>query len=244
MTRQLRRRLAVIGVAAALGVASPAWGPRVLRTVPAFYVSGVEVTGARFVDADAARGLAAIPPEASVWDDHRAAEDRLRMHPLVEDARVRRSGLHGLRIELREVRPVALAPTPELRPVDGKGDVLPLDPAQHALDLPILQGATVESDRVSDEDSRRALAALERLALLNADFANQVSEVRHIPGDAFELILLAGSHVERLLLPVEGTDIAFLRVEDAVRECASRGHVVAADARFKGRVLVQLEGEA
>ena len=74
MTRQLRRRLAVIGVAAALGVASPVWGPRVLRTVPAFYVSGVEVTGARFVDADAARGLAAIPPEASVWDDHRAAE--------------------------------------------------------------------------------------------------------------------------------------------------------------------------
>ena len=55
MTRQLRRRLVVVGVAAALGAASPAWGPRVLRTVPAFYVSGVEVTGARFVDADAAR---------------------------------------------------------------------------------------------------------------------------------------------------------------------------------------------
>ena len=82
---------------------------------------------------------------------------------------------------------------------------------------------------------------LERLMLLNADFAGQVSEVRHLRGDAFELVLLSGSHAERLVLPVEDTDVAFLRLEDAVRECATRGRVISADARFEGRVVVRLE---
>lgn len=244
MTRQNRRRFVVVAAAAALGATSPLWGPRVLRTVPAFYVSEVEVTGDRFVAPDAARELAAIPPDASVWDDHRAAADRLETHPLVEGARVRRVGLRRLRIELEEVRPVALVPTPVLRAVGGEGDLLPLDPAIHGLDLPILQEARVEADRVSDEDSRRALAALDRLELLNPDFAERVSEVRHLPGDALELVLLEGSRARKLVLPVSDIDVAFLRVEDAVRECTDRGRVVSADARFRGRVVVRLEGGA
>lgn len=241
MTRDSKRRLAIVTAAAVIAATSPLWGPRILRSVPAFYVHAIEVDGARFVGTEEARALAAIAPDASVWDDHRTAEDRLRMHPLVEDVRIRRSGLRRVRIELSEVRPVALVPTPLLRPVDGAGELLPLDPATHALDLPILQGARVDGDRVADESSRRVLAALERLAALDAGFAGRVSEVRHLPGDAFELVLLSGSHAERLLLPVEDADKAFLRIEGAVRECGDRGRVISADARFRDRVVVRLE---
>ncbi len=244
MTRRTRRGLAVVGATAALGIASPLWAPAVLRTVPAFHVSSVEVTGARFITADDALDLAAIPPDASVWDDHEEAETRLESHPLVEEAHIRRKGFNRLTVEVVEVRPVALVAAPVLEPVDGRGRVLPLDPAVHGLDLPILQDAVVEASRVSDEDSRRVLAVLDRLDRLSAGFVQRVSEIRRSTGESIELLLLDGSHAERILLPLEGADVAFLRVEDAIAECAGRGRVVSVDARFRGQVVVQLEEEA
>jgi len=244
MTRQTRRRLAVAGATAALGIGSPLWGPTVLRTVPAFRVSAIEVTGARFVAPDDVRDLAAIPPDASVWDDHAAAAARIESHPLIEEVHIRRKAFNRLTVEVLEVRPVALVATPVLEPVDGWGRVLPLDPAVHGLDLPILQGAVVEANRVADEDSRRVLAVLARLDRLSGGFVQRVSEIRWSAGDSIELTLLEGSHAERIFLPLEGADIAFLRVEDAIAECADRGRVLSVDARFRSQVVVQFEEEA
>jgi cell division septal protein FtsQ len=244
MNREARRRLSLVAAAAAVGVASPLWGPVVLRSIPALRVSRVEFTGTRFVDPAAARALASVPPDASVWDDHSAAESRLRLHPLVEDVRIRRSGLTRLTVDVREIQPVALVATPVLQAVDARGYVLPLDPAQHRLDLPILQDARVESDRVVPEGSRRALAALERLGQLNRDFVERVSEVRHVSGESIELLLLEGSHAGRVLLPTENTELAFLRVESALRECSDRGRIRSVDGRFRDRVFVDLEDGA
>jgi cell division septal protein FtsQ len=220
------------------------WGPAVMRTVPAFRVAGIEVAGARFVPADAARALAAILPDASVWDDHAASEARLETHPLIAEARIHRQGFNRLTIELREVHPVALVSGPVLEPVDGRGAILPLDPSAHALDLPILLQATVEAGRVADEDSRRVLAVLERLDGLSPGFVHQVSEIHRSPGDAIELLLLDGSHVERIVLPIDDAEVAFLRAEDAIGECAKRGRVISVDARFRDRIVVQLEDAA
>ena len=244
MSRQTRRRLAAVGAAAALGIGSPLWGPALMRTVPACHVAGINVTGARYVPVDAARALAGIAPDASAWDDHSDAEARLEAHPLVEEARVRRQGFNKLTIELREVRPVALVSAPALEPVDGKGMVLPLDPSVHALDLPILLQATVEAGRVSDEDSRRVLAVMDRLDLLSPEFVRRVSEIHRSAGDAIELVLLEGSHAETVILPLDDAEVAFLRAEDAIGECAERGRVVSVDARFRDQVVVELEEAA
>ncbi len=244
MNRQTRRRLGVALAAAALGVTGPFWGPRLLRTVPAFRVAEIEVEGERFVAAGEALDMAGIAPDGSVWDDYREAEERLRGHPLIEDAEVRRSGFNRLTLVLVEVKAVALVATPVLSAVDARGEVLPVDPARHRIDLPVLQGADVQSGRVADEASRRVLLALERLGDLNRGFVDRVSEVRRVPGDAIELILLEGSHAGRILLPMDDADLAFLRVEDALRSCEERGRIVSADARFRGQVVVELEGDA
>jgi cell division septal protein FtsQ len=234
----------VLAAATLVGAGSPVWGPAVLRTIPAFDAAGLDVIGARFVGEEEARALAAIPPGTSIWDDHSEAEGRLESHPLIEDARIRRRGFSRLRLELHEVRPVALVSAPALEPVDGRGELLPIDPSQHALDLPILLEATVEDGRVSDEDSRRALAVLDRLDRLSPDFVHQVSEIHRARGDAVELRLLQGSHVERLLLPLDEAELAFLRAEDAIRACSERGRVASVDARFRDQVVVELRGKA
>jgi cell division septal protein FtsQ len=215
-----------------------------MRTVPAFRVAGIDVEGARFVPVDDARSLAAILPEASVWDDHSDAEALLESHPLIEEARIRRQGFNRLTIELREVRPVALVSAPALEPVDAKGTILPLDPAAHALDLPILLQATVQAGRVADEDSRRVLAVVDRLEVLSPDFVHRVSEIHRSAGDSIELTLLDGSHVERVILPLDDAELAFLRAEDAISECADRGRVVSVDARFRDQIVVQVREAA
>ena len=244
MSRTIRRRLLVLGAVTLVGAGSPAWGPAVLRTIPAFNAAGIDVTGARFVGEEKARSLAAIPPGTSIWDDHSDAKARLESHPLIEEARIRRQGFSRLRLELREVKPIALVSAPALEPVDGRGELLPIDPSQHALDLPVLLGASVNGGRVTEENARRSLAVLDRLERLSPDFVHQVSEVHPARGDAVELRLLQGSHVERLLLPLEEAELAFLRAENAIRACAERGQVQTVDARFRDQIVVELRGKA
>ena len=244
MTRQTKRRIAAVGLAAAAGVLSPMWGPALMRTVPAFTVSAIEVEGSRFVAPEDVRVLADIPAGASVWDDHSQAEMRLQGHPLVEEVRIRRAGFDRLAIHVREVQPIALVPAPMLEPVDARGSIMPLNPAEHALDLPILLRARVEKGRVSDEGSRRVLSVLERLEALSPGFVHRVSEARSAEGDAIELVLLEGSHVGRILLPIEDAERAFLRAEDAISECTGRGRVLAVDGRFRGQIVVEIEEAA
>lgn len=243
MTRQTRRRALVVAASALAGVTSPVWGPRVLRSIPAFSVRHVEVVGARFVDADQARTLASLEGVASVWDDPSSWEERVRAHPLIVNARIRRRGFNGLVLELQEVRPVAFVPVPALSPLDGDGRLLAIDPAKHALDLPILAGASVREGRVADEPSRRALAVLEELNELDSAFVGRVSELR-ASEEAVYLHLLSGSLAELVVLPLGDATVAFLRVESAMRECRDRGDIVSADARFRGQVVIGLREDA
>lgn len=242
MTRRIRRRLTVTGLSMVAGAASPLWGPPLLRTMPVFEVRDVAVSGSRFVDPDVVRTLAAIETDASVWDPPRDWEERVRAHPLVADAHIRRSGFRELTVELREVRPVAFVATPVLRPVDGDGTLVPIDPTRHALDLPILLGAHIEGGRVHEEPSRRALSVVEQLQEVDSVFVGQVSEFQPAPGDVLVLRLLDGSHAERIILPLEESVQAFLRVEAALGETQRRGSVLSADARFRGQVVIRLRG--
>ncbi len=244
MTRQAKRRFAAVGLAAAAGVLSPMWGPALMRTVPAFNVSTIQIEGSRFVAREDVLALADIPAGSSVWDDHSDAELRLHGHPLIEEVRIRMAGFNRLSIHVREVEPIALVPAPMLEPVDGRGSILPLNPAEHALDLPILLQARVEKGRVSDEDSRRVLSVLERLEALSPGFVHRVSEARRATGDAIELLLLDGSHVGRMLLPVEDAERVFLRAEDAISECSGRGRVLTVDGRFRDQIVVEIEEAA
>ncbi|MDT8435496.1 MAG: FtsQ-type POTRA domain-containing protein [Gemmatimonadota bacterium] len=241
MTRTTRRRLRVAAAGALLGVTAPLWGPRVLRGIPVFEVTSVEVEGARFVPEDEIRGRAAIDSAASVWDDAGPWERRVESHPLVDEARVRRRGPGRLAIQVREVRPVALAATPELLPVDEDGRVLEIDPARHGLDLPILAEAELEPGgrRLHDEAQRRALAALEELRVVDPEFPGRVSEIRVADAESLELLLVDGSRVERLVLPLRGPALAFRRAAAAIRAVEARGPVETADARFAGQVVIR-----
>ncbi|HEX9886771.1 MAG TPA: FtsQ-type POTRA domain-containing protein [Longimicrobiales bacterium] len=180
MSKGVLRFLLVGALAAALAEGGTRV-PEALAAVDAFRIRGVRVEGARFISASEALRVAALPVGASVWDASDAWEARLRAHPLVLDARIRRKLPDSLVFELVERQPVALVAIPTLEPVDRDGHVLPVDPAEHRLDLPLLRigaGSDNGAPGAPGVARIRPLALeVERLARAEPSFMGLVSEL-------------------------------------------------------------------
>jgi len=246
MSRRALRRIYVIATVSVIAASSPMWGPHLFRLLPGTSVRHVGVVGARFVGPAHAMSLASIPDEASVWDDFRPVEERLRAHPLIEEARVRRTGMHSLEIAVTEVEPVALIATPLLMVADAEGRVLPLDPISTRLDLPILSGNVPidESEEwITDPDRVRVLAALGRLARENPEFLRQVSEVRYLAPDAMEMMLVDARHAERILLPLSNPVASLTQIETALDAFTGPRPLRSADGRFSHQVVLAVESD-
>lgn len=182
MTRALLRfamALVVVTSLAALGSRVP----EALARVDAFRVRTVDYVGGPFLSREEALAAASIPPDATVWDDFGPWEERLRSHPLVEEARLSRRLPDVLEIRVVERRPVALVPVSTLEPVDREGRILPLDPVRHELNLPLLDvrpppQARGEAVRPSILRLRPLALEADRLARWEPEFATLLSEIR------------------------------------------------------------------
>lgn len=177
----MRRELRILGWTLALG---GMWtgGSRVLEALPsmeAFRVTAVDVTGLKYVARDDVVGMLGLTPETSVWGDTDAWARRLEEHPMLEEVRVERRMPGTLVIHVTERRPVALVPTPTLEPVDAEGRRLPVDPAMHRLDLPVLliDEAPARATRLLPSRARALAAEVGRLQEADTTFLQMVSEV-------------------------------------------------------------------
>jgi len=154
--------------------------PAALDSMETFRVQDVQIRGLRYLPEEEARALLDFEPRISVWADVAANADRLRNHALVKDVRIERHLPRSLVVRVSERRPVALVPTPTLEPADAEGVRLPIDPALHRLDLPILDLAAspAEGARLLPDRARRLAAEVGRLQEADTAFLQRVSEVR------------------------------------------------------------------
>lgn len=171
----------LLAVAVALGTALLATRvPDALAHVDAFKVKEVTMEGGRYLSYEEALQTLAIPEGTSVWDDLEPFTLRLREHPVVHDARVRRRLPSTLVLEVTERVPVALIPTPTLTPVDLEGRLLPIDPALHRMDLPLLQPLrepTSDGTHLTPAQVRMLAAELHRVGTMDPDLLASVSDV-------------------------------------------------------------------
>jgi len=158
------------------GILAAQHAPEALASVEFFRVDRIELEGARYLALDDAVTRAGIPERFSVWDDLDGLSQRLGTHPLVLEARVHRRFPSTLVLRVREREPVALVPTPGLVPVDAEGRVLPIDPVQHALDLPLLRPSPGEGRSLSSGDLRTLVGEVARIAALEPVLAASISE--------------------------------------------------------------------
>jgi len=184
-SRNRRRRPAIplpsprVALAIALAVVLPtavgafAW-PYVRDTVrghPYFALTDVLVRAPHRISADEIRRTAGIVPGMSVWDvDPPAAESRLRAHPWVHSARVRRELPHRAIIQVREERPVAIVVMEHANGaeyyVSARGRIFARVGRGDARDLPYVTGLVpadvAEGDGFASRALRRAIALMRR----------------------------------------------------------------------------------
>ncbi len=238
------RRIFFLLVTAAVSGMVLAGIPESAANLELFHVDRFDVEGGRHLSSEEVRSIAALPTGATIWDSTDPVAERIQSHPLVQDVRVRRRIPSTLRVELREREPVGLVAGQVLMPVDGEGNVLPLDPADLRLDLPLLAPGADREEDDSDEPvpTRVALLASElvRIGDLDPHFAAQLSEIRAGP-DGGVILSLTDPRVDLTYNPPlrpgrlrEGLLVladALERTEDAAP--------TALDLRFGDQVVVR-----
>jgi cell division septal protein FtsQ len=224
-------------------IAGSVWGRRLLAGIEYFNVRRVEVVGARWVAPDSLLRLAAIGRDRSVWEDYTDLELWLAEHPLIDEAQVRRLGMHALRIVVREVEPIALVSVPVLRPVRGDGTVLPIEPAGTSLDLPLL---TVRAEMDADSIRLRAgpaLRALETFAELHAldpGLTAIVSDFGLAHDQGLMVNLDVSQPARRLALPDALDEALLRRVRATLADLRRREvDVVLVEARYADQIVVR-----
>jgi hypothetical protein len=240
----MRRQLMVLGLTLALGPVV-IWGPMALDAVTAmetFRISEIQVTGEQYLTEQSVIDQMDLGQFASVWGDRETWAERLSNHPLIREADVRRRLPNGLRVTVVERRPVALAPTPTLEPVDAEGFRLPIDPTVHRLDLPIITSERYPPAEayVFPLEVRNLAVELEALTRADEEFVRNVSSIEQTADGALRVHLIEPL-VEFLIPP--GTPVGRLReAQSALRHAMSQnpGRAPAViDLRFSGQVVVR-----
>ena len=239
------RRALVGALAAILGVGIAAFTPTALRKLDSFEVREVRLEGARFLDRSEAIRTAGIGAGANVWDDASEWERRLTRHVLVERARVKRELPATLVLEVEEAAPVALLPMPTLEPVDRHGRILPIDPASHRLDLPILHASpdARRADFASSTELKLLLDEVVRLGEFDPELVRRTSELSvDERGDV--LVRLYSPEVTlRYRPPLTASRLA--EGLHALADALERGvEVRMIDLRFDGQVVVRGQEDA
>jgi hypothetical protein len=193
-------RMAMVLAGAATLVTLAVFAPLLLRNMDAFGVQRVEVSGLRYLDADGVVSAAGIGAASNVFDDAWAWRDAALRHPGVRAVSITRELPGTLHLHVTESEPVAFARTPELRAVDDRGFVLPIDPASDGLDLPVISDATRVSaaGRAADEATQRVAAFLGTVRRLEPGLLGWISEAGSY-GTAVRLVLRNAADAEVLL---------------------------------------------
>ena len=220
------------------GVALAAdWLPDALAELEFFRARDYRVSGTRLLQEQQVLATAAISPLASVFDDLTSVELRLERHPLIRHARVTVELPGTLVITIEERTPVGFVAGPVLEPVDRDGQVLPLDPVEHRLDLPILIRAG-GGGALSPTQLRVLAMEVDRLAADDPTFLAAVSEMAiDDRGDATAVV--SGDLLLRFRPPLSHRRLrdGLAVVEDAILRRPDRRAAVL-DLRFEDQVVV------
>jgi cell division protein FtsQ len=132
-------KLALVGIAGLLVVASPLWAPLLMRRMAFFHVRRVEILGAHYLAPRDILTRLHVDTTASVWDPTAPLAARVGSHPAIQRVVIHRKLPGTLVIEVTERIPVALVPAKDgFRVYDARGTALPIDPAQVTVDAPVL----------------------------------------------------------------------------------------------------------
>ena len=189
--------------------------------------------------------LAAIGGDRSVWEDYSSTERRLLEHPLIDEVQVRRWGLHGLRIVVREVEPLAMVGVPELQAVRSDGSLLPIDPTRASVDLPLLTmraELSEDSMRLKDGPALEALKSFAGLHELDPGLSAIVSDFELAAETGLMANLVMSQPAQCLALPLDVDEVVVRRIRATLADLRTRRVDAAViEARYADQIVVRRE---
>jgi cell division protein FtsQ len=190
-----RWRIALVLIGVLLLLASPLWGPGMLRRLAFFRVRKVEILGARYTAPAELLDRLRVDTTRSVWDPIAPLESRVRSHPQVAQVVITRRLPGTLVVQVTERHPVALVNGPGgLRAVDERGVRLPLDPSRTPVDAPIVTAAPRDTMvyHLLSAMQREAPALYARLSSIRASGADEIMlQIADLPVRAMTSVTLA-----------------------------------------------------
>ncbi len=230
-------RVGLWGMVAGGVALAAAWLPDALAELEFFRAREYRVVGARLLEEEQVLATAVISPFVSVFDDLTAMERRLEQHPLIRHARITAVLPTTLVFTIEERTPVAFVASPVLEPVDQDGEVLPLNPVDHRLDLPVLIRS---GGRGALSPSQLRILAMEadRLAADDPTFLAAVSE-KAIDDRGDATAVVSGDLLLRFRPPLSHRRLrdGLAVMEDAILRRPDRRATVI-DLRFEDQVVV------
>ena len=221
-----RRRLRRLGAVAALLLvaSSPWWGRMALSRLDFFRMRRVEIEGLRYLAPSEVAGRMKVDTTQSIWIDLDPMRERVKAHPQVADVRIRRRLPGTLVARVTEHMPVAVVSTRTgFQVLDARGVVLPVDPSQVPVNLPIL----VQRDTT-------LLRLLADVRAAHPALFDRISEARRTGNEvrlelaALTVRAMADVTVQRLadIVPVE-RDLASRQLRAAELDLRYREQVIA-----------------
>jgi cell division protein FtsQ len=199
--------------------------PALGRRLAYFDVRQVEVVGARYVPVKAVMASLQLPKSASVFDPLGPVASRVQKVPGITDAEVTRRLPGTLVVKVTESAPVALVQTAKgLRMIDGRGRVLPFDPARAAPDVPLAAAADTA-----------VAGLLGRLREMDPEFFGKVQAAWRVKDD---VVLRLPSYNVWLRASAGEDELLAIKLVEA--DLKRRGRPFAAlDGRFADQVVVR-----
>ena len=202
-----------------------------------FQLRAVAIEGTRYLKPEVVMKKLAVDTLRSVWDDTDPLVARLRTLPQVEDASISRRLPGTIVVKIKENLPVALSPSPRgLEVVDTSGVVLPIDPSQQPVDLP-----------VANQRDKGILTLLGAIRGGNPMLFQRVSEISRDGKDAVVMRLsaldgFAGYSNLRVRAPV-GVSVSRLADIFPVESdlARRRANVAELDLRYRDQVIARLQ---
>lgn len=239
-----RGKWIVLAASAVVLTTAAAAAPSVLRRFNSFAVERVEIRGTRYLAPFDAFVQSGITRSSNVFDDFEGWRARLLKHPMILDASIERHLPGTVRVSIAEAEPIALARTPELRPIDARAQALPIDPAMAALDLPLLsmESQPNASGVFTDAPTRKVIGVLATLHQTDARLFSWISEAGVLRDHGVRLELRHPVGAEAWI-PASPGALRLTELHVALADLAWRGELPKLkriDARFHDQIVVVL----
>lgn len=228
--------VAAVGLVAALGSRRDE-AAGALFAHPYFCVERIDIRGAgNLVSEEEVRRWAGVDVGQSLWEaDPASVRARLKAHPMVRSASVRRIFPDRIDIRVREHRPAAITVADDIYYIDRTGERFGPLSRVHDRDYPVFTGVPDKTDGRRRWALRRALHMLRR----GDGTGLEISEVHLDPVDG--LILLPSSPRVPLILGWHGWERRLQKGLRALRSLdAAAERLAVVDLRFRDQVVVRL----